>query len=211
MAAAQKDGDKLALQRVSLKQQKIYSDAGVSMRSMILAPFVQVPVTLGLFFGIKKICELPVEQLKNSGLDILPDLTVADPYFVLPIIATLAINLQISAGVKEMNLAERPEMGHFMNLLRVLSVVGIYFLGNLPSGVLVSLITGVSATALQSLALRYQPLRQSLKIPVVPPQYQGHLPSFKESINFVKKMVKEKQAEANRQAMRQTGRNRRRP
>jgi YidC/Oxa1 family membrane protein insertase len=238
MAIAQKQRDKLALQRIMLKQQKIYSDAGVSMGPMIIAPFVQLPVTLGLFFGIKKICQLPLEQLKNSGLDILPDLTMADPYFILPTIAAIVINVQISVsipyplftrnsllfkvGAKEMNLVERPQMGHLMNLLRVVSITGIYFMGDLPSvsfafiidtkcecligslkGLMISLITGVAATTLQSLALQYQPLRRWLDIPVVLPQHRGRLPSFKQSIDFVVKSVKEKQLEANRQAARQ--------
>ena len=32
-----------------------------------------------------------------------------------------------------MNLVERPEMGHIMNVLRAMSVLGIYFMGSLPS------------------------------------------------------------------------------
>jgi YidC/Oxa1 family membrane protein insertase len=101
MAAARQSGDMLAMQRVALKQKKIYEDAGVSMGPMLLSPLIQLPVTLGLFFGIKKMCTLPVEQLKHSGLAILPDLTVPDPYFILPILATALINLQISVSSVE--------------------------------------------------------------------------------------------------------------
>jgi membrane protein insertase Oxa1/YidC/SpoIIIJ len=101
MTAARESGDMLAMQRVALKQKKIYQDAGVSMGPMLLSPLIQLPVTLGLFFGVKKMCTLPVEQLKQSGLAILPDLTVPDPYFVLPILATALINLQISVSSVE--------------------------------------------------------------------------------------------------------------
>lgn len=95
MAAARQSKDMLAMQRVALKQRQIYTDAGVKMGPMMVMPFVQLPVTLGLFFGIKKMCQLPVEQLKHSGLDILPNLTVADPYFILPLMVAAMINLQI--------------------------------------------------------------------------------------------------------------------
>jgi YidC/Oxa1 family membrane protein insertase len=87
--------DKLALQRHALKMRKMYRDAGVSMGVTALAPFVQLPVTLGLFFGVKKMCELPVVQMTHSGLGILPDLTVPDPYMILPILLCAAVNLQI--------------------------------------------------------------------------------------------------------------------
>ena len=93
--AARQARDMILMQRVALKQKQIYSDAGVSMVPMFLNPLIQLPVSLGLFFGIKKMCMLPVEQLKYSGLAILPDLTVPDPYFILPAITAVLINCQI--------------------------------------------------------------------------------------------------------------------
>jgi YidC/Oxa1 family membrane protein insertase len=96
MDAVRATRDPLAMQRVALKQKKIYDDAGVELGPMMLNPFIQLPVTLGLFFAVRKMCTLPVEQLKQSGLAILPDLTVPDPYFILPILATALINIQIS-------------------------------------------------------------------------------------------------------------------
>jgi hypothetical protein len=44
--------DKLAVQRVALKQCKVYEVSGVSMLPMSLMPLVQVPVTL---FGVKHV------------------------------------------------------------------------------------------------------------------------------------------------------------
>ena len=95
MDAARGTRDTFAMQRVALKQKQIYAEAGVSMAPMLLNPFIQMPVSLGLFFGIKKMCALPVEQLRQSGLAILPDLTVPDPYFVLPALTAVLINTQI--------------------------------------------------------------------------------------------------------------------
>ena len=112
-------------------------------------------------------------------------------------------------------------MGHLMNLIRALTIPSIYFMSGLPSvsfspilcakygphtwsskGLMVSIITGIVATTLQTLILRYQPLRRWLDIPSVPSRYEGRLPSFKESIDYVIKSFKETQAEANRQARR---------
>jgi YidC/Oxa1 family membrane protein insertase len=88
-------GDKLALQRHALKMRKMYKDAGVRMGVTALSPFVQLPVTFGLFFGVKKMCELPVMQLAHSGLEMLPDLTVPDPYMILPVLLCAAVNIQV--------------------------------------------------------------------------------------------------------------------
>jgi len=91
-------GDKLALQRHALKMRKMYKDAGVNMGVTALMPFVQIPVTLGMFFGVKKMCDLPVVQLAQSGLGMLPDLTVPDPYMILPVVLCAAVNMQIQVS-----------------------------------------------------------------------------------------------------------------
>lgn len=75
-----------------------YKDIGLSPASMAI-PLLQIPIAMGVFFGIKKMCELPVQQLKYSGVEFLPDLTVitsvADPYYILPIISMVIMNLQM--------------------------------------------------------------------------------------------------------------------
>lgn len=91
--------DRLALQRISLKRQKIYEQAGARVLPSIIMPFVQIPVTLGLFLAVRKMTLLPVEQLKQSGFFFLPDLTMADPYYILPILSTVAVNIQMSVRI----------------------------------------------------------------------------------------------------------------
>jgi len=101
-------GDRLAIQRISLKRQKIYEKAGAKVLPSIIMPFVQIPVTLGLFLAVRKMTLLPVEQLKQSGVWFLPDLTVADPYFILPILSTIAINAQMSVCMRDCYSLECP-------------------------------------------------------------------------------------------------------
>lgn len=96
---AYKTGDKLAVQRVALKQRRVYEESGVSMLPMLLMPFAQLPVSLGMFFGVKRLCALPLEQLHQSGVSFLPDLTLADPYYVLPIVSAVLMNLQLSVRI----------------------------------------------------------------------------------------------------------------
>ena len=92
--------DSAQMQRALLKQQLLYQKLGVSMSGMIFPPLAQLPVTLGLFFGIKKLCDLPLEQLKWSGVSFWPDLTVPDPTYILPIVATGVMNLSLSVRAR---------------------------------------------------------------------------------------------------------------
>lgn len=90
--------DPIALQRISLQQKKIYEEAQVSMLQPLLVPALQLPLSLGMFFGVKRLCELPLQQLQVGGLSFLPDLTVADPTYLLPIAMAALINVQLSVS-----------------------------------------------------------------------------------------------------------------
>jgi YidC/Oxa1 family membrane protein insertase len=94
MAAARAKGDTVAMMRASEEAKQIRAKAGVSLGGM-MAPMIQLPISLGLFLGLKKMCDLPVAQLTQSGLEWLPDLTVSGPYYILPTIVALSGNLQI--------------------------------------------------------------------------------------------------------------------
>ena len=89
-----KTGDRLALAKVSAEMREFYKEKGINPLGGIVA-LMQMPITLGLFFGVQKMCKLPVEQLQDSGFALLPDLTAADPTMILPIALAVSINIQI--------------------------------------------------------------------------------------------------------------------
>jgi YidC/Oxa1 family membrane protein insertase len=90
--------DPIAVQRISLQQKKIYEEAGVSVMGPLLTPLVQVPVSVGLFLGVKKLCDFPLEQLKHGGYGWITDLTIPDPTYVLPLAMAVLINVQLSVS-----------------------------------------------------------------------------------------------------------------
>jgi membrane protein insertase Oxa1/YidC/SpoIIIJ len=52
----------------------------------------QVPLNIGIFIGIQKMCTLPVVQMTEGGLLWFVDLTTRDPYFVLPVLCGVVAN-----------------------------------------------------------------------------------------------------------------------
>ncbi len=83
-----------ALAKAQREMKALYDRLGVSPLGGLVG-FLQIPITLGLFFAVKKMCDLPVEQLKDSGLAMFPDLTAVDPTMILPIAMTVAVNVQL--------------------------------------------------------------------------------------------------------------------
>lgn len=83
-----------ALAKANREMKEFYGNLGVSPFGGLVG-FLQLPITLGMFFAVKRMCDLPVEQLKYSGLEMFPDLTVTDPTLILPIAMTVAVNAQL--------------------------------------------------------------------------------------------------------------------
>jgi len=90
--------DPIAVQRISLQQKKVYEEAGASFLAPLATLLVQPPISLGLFFGIKRLCELPLEQLKVGGYGWIADLTVPDPTYALPLAMAVLINVQLTVS-----------------------------------------------------------------------------------------------------------------
>ncbi|OCH92541.1 hypothetical protein OBBRIDRAFT_773180 [Obba rivulosa] len=194
MTEAQVARDVLAMQTLALRQRQIYTKAGVSIPGMMALPFLQFPIQLGMFFGIKKMCDLPLEQLKHSGLDILPDLTAVDPTYTLPILGAVLINLQLRMGLRDMQAT--PALPHMINLFRALSIVGVVVMAKLPVGVLVYLTTTMVIGIVQTLILRIPAVRTKLGIPVVAKENAPQPASFMDSIRFLQNWFEEKKKEA---------------
>jgi YidC/Oxa1 family membrane protein insertase len=56
-----------------------------------LAPLIQLPLGIGMFRLLSGMAALPVPSFENGGFLWLTDLTVADPYFILPIMTGLVL------------------------------------------------------------------------------------------------------------------------
>ena len=97
VTAASATKNPVEMQKAATAMRKLYSDNGISPLGGLVA-LVQVPVTLGLFFGIKTMTGLPLESLKYSGFSLIPDLTAVDPTFILPALLIAAINIQITVS-----------------------------------------------------------------------------------------------------------------
>ncbi|RSH93314.1 Flags: Precursor [Saitozyma podzolica] len=137
----------------------------------LLMPLVQMPFFLGMFYALRKLATLPLPQLKEGGLGWVTDLTLADPYYILPITSMLFTNLVLRVGADGTGAGQNanPNMGHFRNALGVATVLAIPFIGKMPAAVLFYWTFTNLFTLLQALLLRQPAVKSLLKIPTPPP------------------------------------------
>jgi YidC/Oxa1 family membrane protein insertase len=86
------------------------------------APLIQLPLFMGMFFGLKKMPVLFPEELATGGLFWFPDLTLPDPMYIRPLMSAGSFLLLIEMG-KEQMMAQNAAQGQLMvNVFRVLSL-----------------------------------------------------------------------------------------
>jgi YidC/Oxa1 family membrane protein insertase len=92
----------LELQRASQALTRFYKAHNIHPLTGLVS-MVQLPITFGLFFGLQKMCNLPLEQLTHSGVAFLPDLTASDPTMILPLVMFVLVNAQIRVSLPDYN------------------------------------------------------------------------------------------------------------
>ncbi|KAG8977584.1 Mitochondrial inner membrane protein oxa1, partial [Tulasnella sp. 427] len=154
---AKDNKDQAELMKAAMQMRQLYTTAGASPLVGLLG-IAQVPVALGMFFGIKWMCNLPLESMKTGGLGWFMDLTLADPTYVLPAVSTAAIiaMLRLSSA----DTPKTPETAHMSNGFTILSLIGFPFLANLPAGVMIYFISNGALQAVQAAIFRIKSVRE---------------------------------------------------
>jgi YidC/Oxa1 family membrane protein insertase len=90
-------GNKLEEHMLTYKMVDFMRQNGYSVGGQIFPMLAQGFVFTSGFWAIRSMCNLPVESMRQGGLSWFTDLTITDPYFILPItsIATLVYNLEV--------------------------------------------------------------------------------------------------------------------
>ncbi|KAK0440153.1 60Kd inner membrane protein-domain-containing protein [Armillaria borealis] len=165
MTLAKEKRDTVMQQKSALQIGSLMSTAQVKPMMLILGQAVTFAVSVSAFVGVQKMVALPVPQLTQSGVFLLPDLTTPMPIPMNLLIGSL-IFLQVRNQMSESTLST-PEYMARMNVLStffpVMSTLAIWGTGT-SSAVGLYLLVTTAMLSLQSLILRHPTVRQRLGI-----------------------------------------------
>ena len=67
---------------------------------MMLMPVMQIPIFISFFIALRRMAAIPVESMKTGGILWFTDLTVPDPYYILPVLgcASFMAIIEVSSG-----------------------------------------------------------------------------------------------------------------
>uniref|UniRef100_A0A5K4FEN9 Mitochondrial inner membrane protein OXA1L n=2 Tax=Schistosoma mansoni TaxID=6183 RepID=A0A5K4FEN9_SCHMA len=186
LTRARLSGNYVEMMRTSEKMSQLMKNNNLNPLNTFKYVFLQAPIFLGVFTGIRGLVNLPVTSLQTGGTAWFTDLTASDPYCILPFLSMSLLLLTFETGAELRSGQTQPTIRVFS---RALPVVGFLFVMNMPSALVWYWTVSNLVSLLQSVILRQRLVRSYLNLPSVrkpPPvieKKRGFIAGFKESLN----------------------------
>ncbi|XP_023252580.1 mitochondrial inner membrane protein OXA1L [Seriola lalandi dorsalis] len=149
---------------------KAYSDLNLFQKKHdvnplrgFLVPLVQAPVFVSFFIALRKMAYLPVPSMQTGGLFWFPDLTAADPFYILPIAVTGTMFFILELGAESG--IDNPNLRAMKTVFRIMPLVILPLTINFPTAVFTYWLTSNCFSLGQVALLRHPLVRDRLRIP----------------------------------------------
>ena len=147
----------------------------------------QLPFFMSMFVGLRGMANLPVESMCNGGLGWFTDLSISDPFYLLPAATATTLFLQLKLGADGMNFNQ---VGPIAKGLLKFGLPSVVFMAtmNFPAAVTFYWFTTNVISVCQAKVIRTKFIRKKLGIPKfktpkekLPSQSKGFVEGIKES------------------------------
>ncbi|KAM3590608.1 uncharacterized protein V6R79_012529 [Siganus canaliculatus] len=149
---------------------KAYSDLNMFQKKHdinplrgFLVPLVQAPIFISFFIALRKMAYLPVPSMQTGGLLWFPDLTAADPFYILPLAVTGTMFFILELGAESG--IDNPNLRAMKTVFRIMPLVILPLTINFPTAVFTYWFTSNCFSLGQVALLRHPLIRDKLKIP----------------------------------------------
>jgi YidC/Oxa1 family membrane protein insertase len=164
LTEARQTGNSLEAARYSNELMQFMKEKQVNPLKNMIVPLAQFPFFVSFFVALRHMANTPVESMSAGGLFWFSDLTIPDPYMILPIITSLTMLATIEVGVDGPRLAASG-MGNARYVLRAMPFIFFPFMMNFPAAVLTYWTFSNFISLAQVSTLKIPAVREFLKIP----------------------------------------------
>lgn len=149
------------MQMVAFEKKKVLKKYGISQMKLFY-PMAMFPITLGIFFGIRKMCEIGgVQGLSTEGLLWFHNLAAPDPNLglqgITAAIYMASIGLGSETGAQQLSPAMR-------KVLMFVPWISVPFLMKMPAALLLHFLVNGVLVLIQGFVLRQPAIRKMLGI-----------------------------------------------
>ncbi|XP_064466501.1 mitochondrial inner membrane protein OXA1L-like [Ornithodoros turicata] len=179
MSEARKSGNQLETARAAHELMLFMKEKDVNPVKNMIIPFLQAPVFISFFFALRGMANLPMESLKTGGMFWFVDLTVPDPFYILPLLTSATLFFTIELGAEGGLRADN--MQWTRHVFRAIPVVIFPFIMGFPSAILCYWTTSNAFSLCQVGLLRVEAVRKRLGMPKLIKHKRETLPLSKRS------------------------------
>ncbi|KAK7079365.1 Mitochondrial inner membrane protein oxa1l, partial [Halocaridina rubra] len=91
LTEARQSGNHLEAARLAQEMMIFMKEKEISPVKNMIVPLAQAPIFISMFMGLRGMANLPLESFKEGGLFWFVDLTLSDPYYLLPVITAVTM------------------------------------------------------------------------------------------------------------------------
>jgi len=163
IADARRSGNHMEVQKLQTDMAQYMIKHGISpFRSMV--PFLgSVPFFMSMFVGLRGMANLPVESMCTGGLGWFADLTIADPYCILPLVTCSSLYLQFRMGADGLGPGQLGAIGKA--LMNGLPVIVFLATMNFPAAISFYWCLNNIISIIQARVIRTEYIRGKLGVP----------------------------------------------
>lgn len=160
---ARKMGDKLGTAKASNELMTFMQKKGVNPFKNLMPLLVQTPIFISFFYALRGMTNLPIESMKTGGIGWFTDLTVMDPYYILPAITSITLLVAIETGAEGGMRADNMQTARYV--LRAMPFVMFPFIMNFSSAILCYWCTSNAYSLISTNILKVKSIRTHFEIP----------------------------------------------
>ena len=156
---------------------------GVNPLMTILPIVAQMPIFMSFFFGLQRMAT-DYPSLVDGGALWFQDLTVADPTYGLPLLASATFLITIELGGEAGQQQPEGQAKTMKNVMRCMAVGMVPLTMSMPASVFMYWITSNAFSCLQTAAFKFPAVKNALGIPIVVPAAAAAVPTATSIPNF---------------------------
>lgn len=163
MTDARQRGDVYESAVLGGELQTFMKEKKVNPMKNVIPLFLQFPLFASMFIGLRGMANLPLESMMSGGLFWFHDLTIPDPYYLLPLFTSVSLYMQIHIGADGMSTQNFGPIGK--TVMKAMPVLLFLFTMNFPAAIGFYWCTTNVISVAQAKVIRIESLRRIFGIP----------------------------------------------
>jgi YidC/Oxa1 family membrane protein insertase len=160
MKASQALGDMKVQQRYQMEMKGLFEKHKVNPLRALVLPFLQMPIFVSVFMALRQVQDYFPAYCSGGALWFI-DLSMSDPYYILPVINAATFLLMIETGADGM---DQQMKGTFKNVMRMLGVAMVPLTASMPQGLFMYWCTNNVLSLLQARAMKSAALKKAFDL-----------------------------------------------